>query len=381
MESTDDATIFVESNIPSFTNDGTIEADSNGLVEINSLVTNLGTIAANGDFGAVLLNGFVNLTGQLGYADYSLNNSGVLKLTGTATIHVEYDAAGGVAQIDGTGTINDSTGVISTNMDTLEFGASSNVNVSFGTGASGVLKLDDVGVVGLGSSPYAFSGAISGFTLGDAIWLPDVAYSASDIVVFTPNANDVGGVLEVENSGAQVLADINVAGRNPNGSAPYVSSDFILNNMSVNGGAGTIITDPLVTMQPPGNAPASVGDGAILEINTPDSGNVTFTGSTGKLVVDQPDTFTGTVSGFGAQNGIDLSHIAFGATTTLGYAENASHTGGTLTVTDGIHAATIALLGNYMASTLVTGADGHGGTLVTEASQPDQPPPLTYPHA
>lgn len=304
----------------------------------------------------------------------------MLKLTGTATIHVENDAAGGVAEIDGTGTINNSTGVVSTNMDTLEFGASSNVNVSFGTGDSGVLKLDNVGVVGgLGVGPDVFSGAISGFTLGDAIWLPAVAYSASNIVVFTPNANDVGGVLKVETSSAQVLASINLAGFDPSGAAPYVSLDFVLNNMIINGAAGTIITDPLVTVQKSGSAPASVGDGGILEINTPDSGNVTFTGSTGKLVLDQPDTFTGTVSGFGAQDGIDLSQIAFGASTTLGYAENTSHTGGTLTVTDGTHTAAVALLGNYMASTFAIGADGHGGTLINEAALSGQPS-LAHPH-
>ena len=96
-------------------------------------MTNLGTIAANGDFGTVLLDGSISLnSGPLGSGNYSIYNSGVLKLTGTATIHVENDAAGGVAQIDGTGTINNSTGAISTSMDTLEFGAMSNVNVSFG---------------------------------------------------------------------------------------------------------------------------------------------------------------------------------------------------------------------------------------------------------
>jgi hypothetical protein len=31
------------------------------------------------------------------------------------------------------------------------------------------------------------------------------------------------------------------------------------------------------------------------------------------------------------------------------------------------HAAAIALLGNYMAGSFVAAADGHGGTLVTEA--------------
>jgi len=79
-------------------------------------------------------------------------------------------------------------------------------------------------------------------------------------------------------------------------------------------------------------------------------------------------------------DGIDLPGIGFGAATTLAYSENNSRTGGTLTVTDGTHTAAIALLGNYMASTLVTGADGHDGTLVTEGSLPGQPVPLTHPH-
>lgn len=69
--------------------------------------------------------------------------------------------------------------------------------------------------------------------------------------------------------------------------------------------------------------------------------------------------------------------IAFGAHTTLGYAEN--NTGGTLTLTDGRHAANIALHGNYMAGSFVTGRDGHGGTLVPEVPPNEQQPQLTRP--
>ena len=72
-------------------------------------------------------------------------------------------------------------------------------------------------------------------------------------------------------------------------------------------------------------------------------------------------------------------NIAFGAQTTLAYAANANGTGGTLTVSDGRHAASIALLGTYMAGTFVTAADGHGGTLLTEASQLAQAPLLAQP--
>ena len=80
-------------------------------------------------------------------------------------------------------------------------------------------------------------------------------------------------------------------------------------------------------------------------------------------------------------SGIDLPDFAFGAQTTLTYAENSTDTGGALTVTDGRHAAAIALLGNYMAGSFPTTADGHGGTLVTEASQMAPPPLLTHPRA
>jgi hypothetical protein len=50
-----------------------------------------------------------------------------------------------------------------------------------------------------------------------------------------------------------------------------------------------------------------------------------------------------------------------------------------LTVSDGRHAAAVALLGNYIAGSFVIGADGHGGTLVTDASQ-TAPALLTRPH-
>ena len=69
------------------------------------------------------------------------------------------------------------------------------------------------------------------------------------------------------------------------------------------------------------------------------------------------------------RQGIDLPNIAFGAQTTLAYTANATGAGGTLTVTDGRHAAAIALLGNYMAGNFATAADGHGGTLISEAQR------------
>jgi hypothetical protein len=101
----------------------------------------------------------------------------------------------------------------------------------------------------------------------------------------------------------------------------------------------------------------------------------------GTRVVDPP--VTGSLSADangGAVGGIDLSGISFGADTTLAYSVNNDNTGGTLTVSDGLHAQSVALLGQYMASSFVTASDGHGGTLITDPPS-NQQPLLTHPHA
>ena len=55
-----------------------------------------------------------------------------------------------------------------------------------------------------------------------------------------------------------------------------------------------------------------------------------------------------------------------------------NNTGGTSTANDGSHAA--ALLGQFMASSLVTAGDSHSGTPLADPP-PNQPPLLTQPHA
>jgi hypothetical protein len=57
--------------------------------------------------------------------------------------------------------------------------------------------------------------------------------------------------------------------------------------------------------------------------------------------------FSGVVSGFNGDDHLDLLDVAFGAGTTASYVANQAGTGGTLSVTDGVHTANIALLGQY----------------------------------
>ena len=159
-------------------------------------------------------------------------------------------------------------------------------------------------------------------------------------------------------SGGHTVASINMVGH-------YTTANF---HPGDDGSGHLEITDPSVVEQKPGNAPATIAAGTVLEVKVPDSGKVTFAGPTGTLWLDRPSTFTGKVADFGAQEARSAG-IPFGVHTTLGYSENSSDTGGILSVKDGTHIAKLALLGNYMAASFVTTADGHGGTLITEAAQ------------
>jgi autotransporter passenger strand-loop-strand repeat protein len=222
-------------------------------------------------------------------------------------------AVGGL--IDIVGVVNGGVTVIGNG--TVEIAGSSSENVSFLSNGHGVLKLD-----GLGS---AFTGKITGF--GGVAHANHVQFidftGVSDIatVSFTSAASHTSGTLTV-NDGTH-SASVTLVGH-------YVTSNF----GKVNDGSGHLeIDDPTTVFAGP---PIIPGGSSLV-----------------------------------ASNG----DIVAGAASTLGYSANG--TGGALAVSDGTRAATIALLGNYMAGSFVTAADGHGGTLVAAALNA---PLLTTPH-
>jgi autotransporter passenger strand-loop-strand repeat protein len=202
---------------------------------------------------------------------------------------------------------------------------------SGGIEVSGQLRIADAA-----GSSTVFSGTISGFggashaNKKQSIDLVDVAFTSGAITSrYVSSGGNTTGTLFVSSGGTEVAA-INFVGS-------YTAANFHISS----GGVGVIITDPGVV--------------------------------NGGVVTD------GLAQAFPNQ-GIDLPNIAFSAHTTLAYAENAAGTGGTLTVSDGRHAASIALLGNYIAGSFAAAPDGHGGTLVTQL-QPQQQPLLTHPQA
>src|SRR5262249_39976518 len=85
-------------------------------------------------------------------------------------------------------------------------------------------------------------------------------------------------------------------------------------------------------------------------------------------IMDTAADLNGTrVSSFGALDQIDLTDVAFGPHTTLGF--SASRSSDKLTISDGTHTAAITLLGQYTASQFKAVSDGRGGRLVEFAQQ------------
>jgi hypothetical protein len=247
----------------------------------------------------------------------ALLNSGTVLASGAASL---LEIVGGAVVAGGAVVVGN--GVV----DVLAGGSA---NIAFLSPGNGGLEIADTF-----ANPTAFSGTVSGFggvnhaNHAQFIDLLGVVFSAGQITLGYSSAGS-GGTLTVS-SGGQAVASITLIG------------NYSVANFHVTSGIGgsVKITDP----------------GAV---------------NGGSVEIGNAQAFPG--------HGIDLPNIAFGAQTTLAYAQNGPHAG-TLTVGDGRHAANLALLGNYMAGSFVAAPDGHGGTLVTQQSQTQQSPLLTHPH-
>jgi autotransporter passenger strand-loop-strand repeat protein len=235
------------------------------------------------------------------------------------------------------------------------------------TGSSSVLQIDGPGAPPQNVLPNA---TLSDSTGSGAIDLRGVTFQSGS----TASANAAGTQLTVSVGGNTYLFafDGSIAGH-----TFTVSSD--------NHG-GSLVTDPPFpagsggSPASAGNVPSKMSDtiapGATLEPPSAYSGKVTFLGSTGTLQLDDSASFAGTVAGMGGADAIDLRDIG-AADAKLSTSGDSSSS--TLSTTDGANSANITLLGNHMASAFATASDGHGGTLISEAST--QTPLVTLPHA
>ncbi|WP_256099002.1 beta strand repeat-containing protein [Burkholderia ubonensis] len=165
-------------------------------------------------------------------------------------------------------------------------------------------------------------------------------------------------------------AVVNTGTLEATGSGGLVIDSAVANtgNLWANNGNLTIQGD--VT----GAGSATISGAATLEFGGASAENTTFAdGAAGTLKLDQSAGFTGTVSGFGAGDTLDLADVLYNDHTTLSFTANDTGTGGTLTVSDGAHTAQVALQGNLSAGSFQLSHDQGSGTVVTYA-----PPPLPH---
>jgi hypothetical protein len=143
----------------------------------------------------------------------------------------------------------------------------------------------------------------------------------------------------------------------------YTLANF---HFATDSNGGTLVTDPPVVSDQSTSATATIAEAGTLELGGASAQNVAFLGDAGTLKLDASTLFAGQISGLAGEDDIDLSGIAFGANSTIGYVPNGGNTEGMLSVTNGSQTANIALLGSYMASSFAFASDGHGGTLIAD---------------
>jgi hypothetical protein len=90
----------------------------------------------------------------------------------------------------------------------------------------------------------------------------------------------------------------------------------------------------------------------------------------GSTLLGASMSFHGLVAGFDtdAPGHLDLADIALGSSTPVNFTEAANNSSGALTATDGVNAANITLLGQYIASQFTPASASHGGTLIGDPS-------------
>jgi hypothetical protein len=216
---------------------------------------------------------------------------------------------------------------------TVEVAAADSASVTFAS-STGTLILE---------SPSTFSGEIFNFTGNGSLCGSD-QIDLTNINFNSVKDSYANGVLTVTDGTNTDKLDFN-------GSYTLANFDF-----ASDGSGGTIVYDPPVS-----------------------TSNASVPTSSGQTSGGQGRNFTGTGSGFEAQDVMDLPGIAFDAQATLGYLPGSNRTEGTLPFMDGAQSAKIALLGDYMASSFAVVGDHRSDSVVTEAWQASNQSLLTHP--
>ncbi|MDG4889253.1 VCBS domain-containing protein, partial [Mesorhizobium sp. WSM4887] len=283
----------------------------------------------------------------LGAGNFAFDQTPVVNNAGTMTI-------GDGALLPLSGTVNNS-GIIALNS----------------TGAETLLQIIQHGVTLEGGGQVVLSDSAANVISGTG---PDVTLVNVDNTI--SGAGQLGdGMLGLDNRGIIIAS-----GSNPlvidtggsvvtnsgtleaTGSGGLVVAGGLANSGMLSANGGNIVIHGEVT----GDGDATIGNLSKLEFGAASSTDVTFAqNAAGTLELDDSFDYSGRIGGITNDDKLDLNDILFGAGTTVAYQASQDGSGGTLTVSDGAHNATLHLLGTYDANGFKLADDGEGHTVVT----------------
>jgi len=358
------ATVLIENNV-TLSGGGSIALADNGHnaivdngspVTLTNLANKISGAGVIGDVNMTLINrtsGVINGNGTssaLILAATSIANSGVLEGTSPQGLVISGGTVTNAKTIEalGSGTVTIADNISGTTSALiLASGGGAEVLLDAVTITSGKLQTLSGGVItNFGDNSNVISGGtiVSGsvieVTSGGTLTLISGTIGAKATVEATDGATILlSGT--VKNSGT-LLAD--------SGSLVKITSGAI-----VSGGI------------------AQVDDG-VVEIAGPSNEAVSFvlTGSGGLQLDGLNTTYSGRISGFGGSGHgnknqfIDFTAIAASGASFTYASGNSSNTSGTLAVTDGIHAASVTLVGTYSSGNFSAGTDSSGHLVITD---------------
>ena len=364
-------------------NDGTFNWASGAIgMGTNPVGSTVGGSTINNSLGAIFND---EVAGSItnGTGTNVFNNTGTFETSftsGTATIGVGFNNTGTVNVEAGaldisnaaTGVGGYQIGTSSGGTATLEFDSTvaSGATITF-EGSAGV----SAGVLYL-TDPTGFQAQIAISGSGDILDLH--GYNTSTVASTTGGYN-IGTnttTLTITDSGHTTLqytlaGDLSLDSWTVSPDSHGTGVDIVdpppTDNSSSGGSTLSVTTgDPPVTLV--NDAPIVIADGVTTTISSSSSDTVSFTSSTGSLVLNNPEGFTGQIMGFTGtapdaahSDTIDLVGINYNSSH---FTKSYNSLTGLLTVTDGTNSANITF-DNFNA-TLDFTSDGNGGTLITD---------------
>ena len=209
----------------------------------------------------------------------------------------------------------------------------------------------------------------------------NVIYGATASTTLRNVDNTISGAGMIGNGAMTLVNGGTIDGNQPSGLVIDTGSGIIVNSGIIETTAGGSLTvDSAVANfgslladggkltlngDVSGSGSATISKSSTLDYGSASSENTSFArGASGTLALAQSTTFTGSISGFGRRDNLDLMDISEGSAT-LDYAENRGGIGGRLTVSDGTHTAILTLFGQYSAAGFHSESDPSGGAIIT----------------